>query len=122
MTRGRGPVLIVTSLLLAGGAAWMANKWITARATQAPPRDTTRILTAAMHLPVGTKIESRHVSTIQMIPGQEPLGTFHDLKEIEGKLTIVNVTPGEMLMTQMFAKEGEGSTLASVVSKDKRAV
>jgi pilus assembly protein CpaB len=122
MVRGRGPILIVSSLLLAAGAAWMANKWITMRATQAPVLATTRILTAAMNLPVGTKIESRHVATIAMIPGQEPAGTFQDLKQIEGKLTTVNVTPGEMLMAPMFAKEGEGSTLASVVSKDKRAV
>jgi len=122
MARGRGPVLIVSSLLLAAGAAWMANKWITTRPIQAQARATTRILTAAMNLPLGTKIESRHVATIEMIPGQEPAGTFRDLKEVEGKLTIVNVTPGEMLMTPMFAKEGAGSTLASVVSNDKRAV
>jgi pilus assembly protein CpaB len=121
MTRGRGPILIVSSLLLAAGAAWMANKWITARATQAPARTTTHILTAAMNLPLGTKIESRHVATIEMIPGQEPAGTFHDLKGVEGKSTTANVSAGEMLMASMFAKEGEG-TLASVVSKDKRAV
>jgi pilus assembly protein CpaB len=122
MARGRGPLLIVSSLLLAAGAAWMANKWVTARATPAAARVTTRILTAAMNLPLGTKIESRHVATLEMIPGQEPAGTFNDLKQIEGKLTIVNVTPGEMLMAPMFAKEGAGSTLASVVSNDKRAV
>jgi pilus assembly protein CpaB len=121
MTRGRGPILIVSSLLLAAGAAWMANKWITARATQAPARATTHILTAAMNLPLGTKIASRHVATIAMIPGQEPAGTFHELKEVEGKSTTANVSSGEMLMASMFAKEGEG-TLASVVSKDKRAV
>lgn len=122
MARGRGPVLIVSSLLLAGGAAWVANKWITARATPASARATTRILTAAMNLPLGTKIESRHVGTIEMISGQEPAGTFHDLKEIEGKLTTVNVTPGEMLMAPMFTVDGGGSALASVVSKNKRAV
>jgi pilus assembly protein CpaB len=74
-----------------------------------------------MNLPVGTKIESRHVATIQMIPGQEPVGTFHDFKEIDGKFTAVNVPAGQMLMAPMFAKEGE-SALAAVVSKDKRAV
>ena len=120
MARGRGPVLIVSSLLLAGGAAWMANKWITARATTS--RATTRVLTAAVNLPLGTKIESRHVSSIEMISGQAPAGTFHDLKEVEGKLTTANITPGEMLMAPMFTKEGEGSALASIVSKDKRAV
>ena len=85
------------------------------------PTATSRILTAAMNLPVGTKMEARHVSTIEMIPGQEPAGTFHDFKELDGKVTTVNVPAGQMLMAPMFAKEGE-SALAAVVSKDKRAV
>jgi pilus assembly protein CpaB len=121
LARGRGPVLIVTSLLLAGGAAWMANKWLTARATPVPVVANTHILTAAMNLTVGTKVENRHVATIEMIPGQEPAGTFRDFKEIEGKVTTVNVPAGQMLMAPMFGKEGE-SALAAVVAKDKRAV
>lgn len=111
----------MTSLLLAGGAAWMANKWVTARAVPVPAVVTTRILTSAMNLPVGTKVEARHVATMEMIPGQEPAGTFHDFKEIDGKVTTVNVPAGQMLMAPMFAKEGE-SALAAVVAKDKRAV
>jgi pilus assembly protein CpaB len=121
MARGRGPVLIVSSLLLAGGAAWMANKWITARATPAPATAPTRILIAAMNLPLGTQISARHVASIEMIPGQEPAGTYHDEKELEGKITAVNVPAGQLLMASMFTKEGE-SALAANVSKDKRAV
>jgi len=122
MARGRGPILIVTSLLLAGGAAWLSNRWIAARAAPVSAPATTHILTAAMDLPLGTKIESRHVTSMETIPGREPPGTFHDLKEVEGKITIASVTSGQMLMTPLFAKDGEGSTLAAVVSKDKRAV
>jgi pilus assembly protein CpaB len=111
----------VASLVLAGAAAWMANRWLAARAAPPAPTVTSRILTAAMNLPVGTKMETRHVATLQMIPGQEPAGTFHDFKDIAGKVTTVNVPTGQMLMAPMFAKEGE-SALAAVVSKDKRAV
>ena len=121
MARGRGPILIATSLLLAGGAAWMANRLLSARAAPVAAPATSHILTSAMNLPVGTKIESRHVASIEMIPGQEPAGTFHDLKEIDGKVTMVNVPAGQLLMAPMFAKEGE-SALAAVVSQDKRAV
>ena len=99
----------------------MANRWITARAAPAAPVTATHILTAAMNLQLGTKIESRHVGTMKMIPGQEPAGTFHDFKEIEGKVTTANVLAGQMLMASMFAKEGE-SALAAVVAQDKRAV
>ena len=121
MARGRGPILIVSSLLLAGGAAWMANKWITARATPVAANSPSRVLTAALNLPLGTQISSRHVASIEMIPGQEPAGTFHDEKEVDGKTTSVNVPAGQLLMASMFAKEGE-SALAANVEKDKRAV
>jgi len=121
LARGRGPVLIVSSLLLASGAAWLANNWLAARAAPAPVRETTHILTAAMNLTVGTKIEARHVGTIEMIPGQEPAGSFHDFKEIDGQVATANVPAGQILMAPMFGKAGE-SALAAVVSKDKRAV
>jgi pilus assembly protein CpaB len=112
---------MVTSLLLAGGAAYMANKWVTARATPVAPVATTKVLTAAMNLQLGTKVEARHVSSMVVIPGQEPAGVFHDLKEIDGKSTTVNVLAGQMLMASMFAKEGDGA-LAAMVTPDKRAV
>ena len=74
-----------------------------------------------MNIPLGTQISARHVASIEMIPGQEPTGTFHDEKEIEGKVTSVNVPAGQLLMASMFAKEGE-SALAANVARDKRAV
>jgi pilus assembly protein CpaB len=74
-----------------------------------------------MNLPMGTKMQAKNVATIEMIPGQEPAGTFRDFKELDGKVTTVTVPAGQMLMASMFAKEGE-SALAAVVAKDKRAV
>jgi len=113
--------LIAASLLLAAAAAWMANSWLAARGAPISSMATSRILSAAISLPVGTKIEARHVSTIEMIPGKEPAGTFRDFKEIDGKVTTVNVPAGQMLMAQMFTLEGEGA-LAAAVAKNKRAV
>jgi pilus assembly protein CpaB len=99
----------------------MASKWLSAQSASTRPYATTSILSSAMSLPVGTRLEARHVSMIEMIPGKEPAGTFHDFKEIDGKVTTVNVPAGQMLMAQMFANEGEGA-LAAAVAKDKRAV
>lgn len=112
---------MATSLLLAGGAAWMANKWITARAAPVAPVQMTHILTAAMNLQPGTKLEARHVSSMTVLPGQEPPGSFHEFSEVDGKVTTANVGTGQMLLAPMFTKEGEGA-LAAMVSPDKRAV
>lgn len=123
MLRGRGPILIVLSLVLAVGAAWVANRWLQARA--APPdtsSPTTSVVTAAMDIPFGTKIETRHLATIQMLRGSEPPGSYHDSKEVEGKVSRAALLSGEILLEGRLADQGNGSTLAAVVEKNLRAV
>lgn len=122
MARRTGPVLILASLVLAGGAAWLANRWVNTRAANNGAPTTTRILTAAMDLPLGTKIESRHLSQMETITGKEPTGSYHELREIEGKVTKAPVISGQILMAPMFAEAGQGSSLAAVVATNKRAV
>ncbi len=124
MSRRRGPMLIVLSLVLATGAAWVANQWVQAR-TAVPGVQRTRtttVVVAAMDLPFGTKIEARHLNTIQMLPGSEPAGSYHALADVEGKVARAALLRGEILLEGRFADQGNGSTLAAVVEKDMRAV
>jgi pilus assembly protein CpaB len=117
-------MLIALSLLLAIGAAWAANQWVQAR-TAAPDSmqsSTAPVVTAAMDIPFGTKIEARHLATIQMLRGTEPSGSFHEVKEVEGKVTRAALLSGEILLAGRFAEQGSGSTLAAVVEKNMRAV
>jgi pilus assembly protein CpaB len=113
----------VLSLVLALGAAWVANRWLQLRtAGPAAGPKTTTVVVASMDLPFGTKIEARHLSTIQMLPGSEPVGVFHDVKEVEGKVARATLLQGELLLEGRFADQGSGSTLAAVVEKNMRAV
>jgi pilus assembly protein CpaB len=120
----RGPVLIVLSLVLAFGAAWVANRWVQARSaapgTMSPSTNT--VVVASMDLPFGTRIEPRHLSTIQMLPGSAPGGAFQEVKQVEGKVTRAALLQGEILLEGRFADAGSGSTLAAVVEKNMRAV
>jgi pilus assembly protein CpaB len=120
----RGPILIVLSLVLAFGAAWVANRWVQARtaATASTAPSTTTVVVASMDLPFGTKIEPRHLSTIQMLPDSAPGGAFKELKQVEGKVTRAAILQGEILLQGRFADQGNGSTLAAVVEKNMRAV
>ena len=120
----RGPTLIVLSLVLALGAAWVANRWLQLRtgAPDAAAPQTTTVVVASMDLPFGTKIEARHLSTIRMLPGSEPAGVFHRLEEVEGKVARATLLQGEILLQGRFADQGSGSTLAAVVEKNMRAV
>jgi len=120
----RGPALIVVSLVMATGAAWVANRWVQARTANptATLPATTDVVVAAMDLPFGTKIEPRHLGTIQMLRGSEPSGAYHELKEVEGKVARASLLRGEILLDGRFADQGSGSTLAAVVEKNMRAM
>jgi pilus assembly protein CpaB len=123
MFRGRGPILIIFSLLLAMGAAWMAKQWVHARMKPTTGQSpTVPVVTAAMDIPFSTKVEDRHLAVIQMIRGTEPSGSFRSKADVEGKVSRAALLSGEILLQGRFAERGDGSTLAAVVEKNMRAV
>ena len=123
MITRRGPILIVISLLLAVAAAWVANRWLIAQtASRDTGPSTVPVMTAAIEIPLGTKIEARHVSAIQMLEESAPEGTFPNVAAIEGKIALAGIMKGEILLAPRFADQGAGSTLAAVVGENMRAV
>lgn len=122
MARRTGPVLILASLILAGGAAWLANRWVNARSANSGGPPTTHILTAAMDLPLGTKIEARHLAEMDAVTGKEPAGSYREASQVVGKVTKSAIITGQILMAPMFVEAGQGSSLAAVVAANKRAV
>jgi len=123
MLSRRGPILIVLSLLLAVGAAWVANRWLVAQneRREAVP-ETVSVAVAAIDIPFATKVEARHVSTIQMLQGNVPEGVFSSVASVEGKTARSEIVKGEILLARRFADPGDGSILASVVGENMRAV
>jgi pilus assembly protein CpaB len=122
MVRRRGPLLLMISLLLAGFAAWVANNWLAARAAAKPAPTQEQVVTAAIDIPLGTKIEERHLALIEMMPGNAPKGSFHSYADVVGKVSSSSVISGEILLAPRLADSGGGSALASVVDKNMRAV
>jgi pilus assembly protein CpaB len=123
MITRRGPILIVISLLLAVAAAWVANRWLIAQTASGDTGPSTvPVMTAAIEIPLGTKIEARHVSAIQMLEESAPEGTFPNVAAIEGKIALAGIMKGEILLAPRFADQGAGSTLAAVVGENMRAV
>jgi pilus assembly protein CpaB len=122
MARRRGPILVVISLILAVLAAWVANAWLAMRAaaTVGPPPQP--VVTAAVDMPLGTKIKAEQLVTIEIPPETVPKGSFHSAGEVVGKVTSTAVVSGEILLEQRLADSNKGSALASVVDKNMRAV
>lgn len=123
MLSRRGPILIVLSLLLAVGAAFVANRWLI---SQNEKRDATPgtvpVAAAAIEIPFGTKVEARHVAMIQMLQGTAPDGVFPTVAAVEGKVARASIMKGEILLAGRLTEEGEGSTLATVITENMRAV
>jgi pilus assembly protein CpaB len=119
----KGPVLIVVSLLLAVAAAWVANRWLVAQAASKDSGPgTVSVMTAAIGIPLGTKIEARHLASIQMLEDSVPKGVFQNSTAVEGKISLAEILEGEILLAARFADQGGGSTLAAVVGENMRAV
>ena len=124
MVKHRGFVLIFLSLLMAVGAAFVANKWIDARVM--PAQDNTlnsaSVVAAAMSIPFATKVEERHLKLVEMPEGLTPDGFFKSIDEVVGKVSTTNISRGEILVTERFRTHTTGSTLAALVNPNMRAV
>lgn len=124
MFKKRGLMLVMLSVILGIGAAWVANDWVQARlAADAPTEtDSSQVMAAAIKIPYGTKVESRHVRTIEMPPNAVPAGALRTAEEVEGKVSTAEILPGELLLSERFVEHNSGSTLAALVETKKRAV
>lgn len=124
MVKRRGLILIFLSLLMAVGAAWVANTWVShqivSKADAAP--NTQFVVTAAMSIPFATKVEGRHLKLIEVPEGVLPDGAFTDLEAVEGKVSTTSISRGEILVAERFAAHTRGSTLAALVGENMRAV
>jgi pilus assembly protein CpaB len=75
-----------------------------------------------MRLPYGTKIESRHVKTLEVPENVVPPGAIRDFKEVDGQIIKGEILEGEILLKDRVAGSGAGSALAALVAPNKRAV
>ena len=121
MANKRAFTMITLSLALGVGAAWMAGQWIQ-RATQAQEVSMSNVVAASMAIPFGTKVESRHLKTLEMPAEYVPPGSFTSLEEVVDRVSMQPIVAGEILMRERFTEFEGGATLAALVSEKMRAV
>ena len=124
MVKRRGVLLIFLSLLMAIGAAFVAQEWVVARVmpNQVAEENKTHVVAAAMSIPFATKVEERHLKLVEMPEGLTPEGFFEKIEDVVGKVSTTNISRGEILITERFRTHSAGSTLAALVKKNMRAV
>ncbi len=124
MVKRRGITLIFLSLLMAVGAAIVANKWVVARVMpdQEYVENMAQVVAAAMKIPFATKVEDRHLKLVELPEGLAPDGFFATIEEVLGKVSTTSISRGEILVTERFRTHRTGSTLAALVGENMRAV
>ncbi len=124
MFKKRGLLLLMLSVVIAIGAAWVANNYVTNQLEAAVSGNSAAVtvVAAAMRIPYGTKLEARHVKTMEVPESVLPPGAIRDFAEVDGKIVKGEILDGEILLTDRIAGGGDGSTLASLVAPNMRAV
>ena len=109
MFRKRGLVLVMLSLAMGGGAAWVANNWVQTR-SEATASDTGQavVLAAALNIPYGTKVEARHIREMPLPKGSVPSGAILDRANVEGYVATAEILNGEILFQSRFVFLGCG--------------
>jgi pilus assembly protein CpaB len=121
MFKRRGLILIALSLVMGFGAAYMANRWVAAQVVGAEESGT-HVVVAAMDIPYGTKVETRHLKYVEMPSDAVPAGVFTAKEQVEGTVSTMAISRGEILISERFAAHETGSTLAALVGENMRAL
>ena len=124
MIKRKGMFLLLFSLAMGVAAAWVANNWLQMRVMPSANASVgqTQVVTAALKIPYGTKVEAQHVKVINMPDGAAPEGSYRTTTEVEGKVAAQTVLPGEILIKERFADHLGGSTLSALVGQNMRAL
>jgi pilus assembly protein CpaB len=110
------------SFVLALGAAWVAKNWLGLRASTPPADPGMQVIVAAIEIPFGTKLETRHVKTIKLPRGAEVGNHFEKPEDVVGLLATQKIIPGEIILKERLADRTSGSTLAAVLKPEMRAM
>lgn len=119
---GRTFTLIALSLILGLGAAWMANSWLSGRLNAQSDDGMQSVMVAAVEIPFGTMIEPQHVTLVRMTKGSAPDDAFDSAEKVQGRIATFPILRGDILRAARLAEHLGGSTLASLIETDKRAV
>jgi len=121
MMRRRGTLLVGVSLVLGILAAWAANNWVAGRLSDEDGSKKS-VVAAAMEIPYGTKVDSRHLRMIQVPIDAVPNGSTTVMDDVIGMVSTVDIERGEILNTSRLAAHQQGSTLAALIDSNMRAI
>ncbi|WP_223532438.1 Flp pilus assembly protein CpaB [Pseudomonas sp. BF-R-30] len=114
--------LIGVSLAMGLGAAWMADSWLSARLNASPDDHLRSVVVATVEIPFGQKVEPQQVTTVRMPMDTIPNDAFDSSEKAVGKIATFDILRGDIVRGARLSEHLGGSTLASLIAPDKRAI
>lgn len=114
--------LIALSVLLGLGAAWMANTWLTARMNTTTDSNMQNVVVAVVEIPFGQMVEPQQVKLVAMPKDSVPSDAFDTVEKATGRIATFTILSGDILRAARLAEHLGGSTLASLIAPNKRAI
>ena len=124
MITRRTTLLLGFSIVLSAIAAFIANAWIQNELNQGDElkESMALVVVASMKIPYGLEIGDTHIKVIEVPKGTAPAGAFSDPALVVGTVSRTEIYPGEVIIKDRVVAHGGGSTLAAMISPNKRAI
>ncbi|SQH76819.1 Flp pilus assembly protein CpaB [Shewanella benthica] len=115
-------LFVLLSLAFGVVAVFLAQRWLESNSEAGGSEATSTVITMATLVPLGAILERKHLKLTPMPNSVIPEAAIKTFEEAEGMVVKHNLFSGEILRSERIIKKGEGSTLASLISPNMRAV
>ena len=112
--------VLVLAFVLAGGCSWLVYRIVGARINGVHRAATTRVVSAAADIPLGSVLAASNLSTTE-IAGPLPKGAILKREDAIGRGVIADIAQGEPILDSRLAPVGSGGGLAATIRKGMRA-
>lgn len=121
--RKKGVVMMLgLSLVLALGAAGLANNWLNSRVGTSVASEGVSVVVAALEIPFGRKVQAEDLRMLELPPHAIPKGSFDSLESVVGRVSSQVIYPGEVILQGRVSEHLGGSALAALLEPGMRAI
>jgi len=117
----RAALFLSLALVAAVVAALVLTRWVNSRMAIARV-PTSKVVVAAMDLPVGTRIAKEHLAAVDWPTASRPSSAADDPASVEGQVVASRIFKGEAVLAEKVVSGKSGSGLAALLPEGARAV
>ncbi|WP_371379429.1 Flp pilus assembly protein CpaB [Thalassotalea aquiviva] len=115
-------LFILLSAAFGLGAVYIAKSWLDENRAVNVQKGFVQVVKVTTPIGTGTIINTKNIALVSVPEEMVPQGAITSLEDAKGMVAKQRLFPGDLLHSQRVSKKGEGSTLASLIGENMRAV